>query len=91
MSNYLVMAAMKGEFLARSGNVYENFQMLGYVDAADSFNAVKRFFEFPQFPIDWSDVTYMWAESLEEDENNGHYGEFDRIYVESLAQSSGMD
>ena len=91
MLNYLVMAAMKGEFLARSGNIYENFQMLGYVDAIDPFNAVKQFFESPQFPIDWSDVTYMWAESLENDENNGHYGEFDRIYVESLAQSSGRE
>ena len=29
MPKYLVLAAMKGEFLARSGNVYENFQMLG--------------------------------------------------------------
>ena len=91
MANYMVMAAMKGEFLARSGNGYENFQMLGYVEASSPFDAVKNFFEFPQFPIDWSDVTYMWAESLEKDENNGHYGEFDRIYLESLTYSSGRE
>jgi hypothetical protein len=84
MANYMVMAAMKGEFLARSGNVYENFQMLGYVEASSPFDAVKNFFEVPQFPIDWGDITYMWAESLEKDENNGHYGELDRIYLESL-------
>ena len=28
---------------------------------------------------------------LEKDENNGHYGEFDRIYLESLTQSSGRE
>jgi hypothetical protein len=86
MSMYIVMAAMKGEFLARSGNVYENFQMLGYVESDNPFGAVKTFFDDPQFPIDWRDVTYMWAESLNDDANNGHYGDYDRIYVENLTE-----
>lgn len=88
MPKYLVLAAMKGEFIAHNGNVYENFQMLGYAESADSFGAVKSFFEAPHFPIDWRDVTYMWAESLDGDVNNGHYGEYARIYVESLRNAS---
>lgn len=87
MSMYIVMAAMKGEFLASSGNIYENFQMLGYVESDNPFGAVKTFFDDPQFPIDWGDVTYMWAESLDDDANNGHYGDYDRIYVENLTGS----
>ena len=84
MSKYIVLAAMKGEFLASGGNVYENFQMLGYVESDESFEAVKAFFDEPQFPIDWRDVRYMWAESLKDDVNSGHYGDYDRIYVEDL-------
>ena len=52
MAKYMVMAAMKGEFLARSGNVYENFQILGYVEASSPFDAVKNIFEVPQITID---------------------------------------
>ena len=84
MSKYIVLAAMKGEFLASGGNVYENFQMLGYVESDSPFGAVKTFFDEPQFPIDWRDVRYMWAESLEEDTNNGHYGDYNRVYMEDL-------
>ncbi len=88
MSKYLVMAAMKGEFLAKSGNVYENFQMMGYVESDTPFGAVKTFFDDPQFPLDWGDITYMWAESLNVDANNGHYGDFDKIYIKDLTGSS---
>ena len=84
MSKYIVMAAMKGEFLARSGNIYENFQMLGYVESDEPLGAVKAFFNNPQFPLHWGDITYMWAESLDDDVNNGHYGDYNRIYTESL-------
>ena len=55
---------MKGEFLAHGGNVYENFQMMGYVESGGPFDAVRSFFDEPQFPIDWRDVRYMWAEPL---------------------------
>ena len=84
MTKYIVLAALNGEFLASSGNVYENFQMFGYVEANDSFEAVKNFFEEPQFPIDWSDVMYMWAESLGDDAPNGHYGDYRRVFIDSL-------
>jgi hypothetical protein len=30
----------------------------------------------------------MWAEPLQEDESSGHYGEFDRIYIEDLAEQA---
>ena len=84
MSKYIVLAAMKGEFLASSGNVYENFQMLGYVESESPFGAVRSFFDEPQFPIFWQDVRYMWAESLENDPVNGHYGDYDVVYIEDM-------
>ena len=87
MSRYIVLAAMKGEFLALSGNVYENFQMLGYVNTEDHFDAVKHFFEEPQFPIDWGDVRYMWAESLQENVINGHYGDYHLVFIEDLTRA----
>ncbi len=95
MPKFIVLAAMKGEFLSYSGNIYENFQMMGYVDAGSPFDAVRRFFDEPQFPIDWRDVRYMWAEPLRDDENSGHYGDFDRIFIEDLTrtfrQAAGLD
>ncbi len=84
MTTYLIMADMKGDFLAKSGNIYNNFQMLGYVDADGHFSAVKTFFNNPQFPIEWQDVRYIWAESLDNSDQNGHYGELEKIYVEDL-------
>ena len=48
MTKFIVLAAMKGEFLSHGGNVYENFQMMGYVEAGRSY-AVKS---TPHFPID---------------------------------------
>ena len=95
MEKFIVLAAMKGEFLAHGGNVYENFQMMGYVEAASTFDAVRTFFDNPQFPLDWRDVRYMWAEPLRDDESSGHYGDFDRIYIEDLAnqarRAAGVD
>ena len=90
MTRYIVLAAMKGEFLAHGGNVYENFQMMGYVEAAEPFDAVRTFFDNPQFPLDWRDVRYMWAEPLQDDDSSGHYGEFDRIYIEELAERARL-
>ena len=84
MTTYLIMADMKGDFLAKSGNIYNNFQMLGYVDADEHFNAVKTFFNNPQFPIEWQDVRYIWEESLDNSYQNGHYGELEKIHVEDL-------
>ena len=84
MTTYLIMADMKGDFLAKSGNIYNNFQMLGYVDADGHFSAVKTFFNNPQFPIEWQDVRYIWAESLDNSDQTGHYGELEKIYVEDL-------
>ena len=34
MANFLVMAAMKGRFVSEQGNLYDNFQMLGYVEGS---------------------------------------------------------
>jgi hypothetical protein len=89
MTTFIVLAAMKGDFLAHGGNVYENFQMMGYVEADETFRAVSSFFDNPQFPIDWRDVRYMWAEPLKDDVNSGHYGDFGAIYIEDLTGSSG--
>ena len=84
MPSYIVMGAMKGRFYSQDGNTYDNFQMMGYVEAADSREAVSLFFEQPAFPLRWSDVEYMWAERLADDPDNGHHGEFHRVYTESL-------
>ena len=95
MTKFIVLAAMKGEFLSHAGNVYENFQMMGYVEASGPFDAVKSFFDEPHFPIDWRDVRYMWAEPLQDGESTGHYGDFDRIFIEDLTRSfrhaAGLD
>jgi len=86
MSTFLVLGALKGEFLAESGNVYENFQMMGYVDSSDHLQAVREFFENPQFPIDWGDVIYLWSECLESHPDNGHFGALEHIYIEDLTR-----
>lgn len=78
------MAAMKGRFLSERGNTYDNFQMLGYSDGADPTTAVSAFFDSPQYPIDWADVDYLWAERLADDAANGHLGDYERVYVETL-------
>ena len=84
MTSYIVLAAMKGRFFSDSGNVYDNFQMMGYVEAGNPKDAVTTFFEQPPFPIRWEDVAYLWAEHLADDPNSRHYGNYDRVYVEEL-------
>ena len=84
MASFIVLAAMKGRFFSDNGNVYDNFQMMGYVEAANPTDAVTTFFEQPAFPIRWEDVEYLWAERLGDDPNNRHYGDYDRVYIEAL-------
>jgi hypothetical protein len=84
MTTYIVLAAMKGRFVSEQGNTYDNFQMLGYMEATSPEAAVSAFFDQAPFPIRWEDVEYMWAERLADYPPNAHYGDYDRIYVESL-------
>ena len=84
MPSYLVLAAMKGRFVSEQGHTYDNFQMMGYSDGTDPKEAVANFFDEPPYPIQWSDVEYLWAERLADDPNNGHLGDYERVYVETL-------
>ncbi len=84
MAQFIVLAAMKGQFVSAAGNTYDNFQMLGYVEAGDPTQAVTAFFDQTPYPIQWGDVDYMWAEPLMEGPRTGHHGDYDRVYVESL-------
>ncbi len=86
MANYLIMAAMKGRFMSEQGNLYDNFQMLGYMEGASAFDAVAAFFDQPKFPIVWADVEYMWAERLADDPSTGHHGDYERVYIASLRE-----
>ena len=86
MANYLIMAAMRGRFMSEQGNLYDNFQMLGYMEGASPFDAVAAFFDQPKFPIVWADVEYMWAERLADDPANGHHGEYEKVYIASLRE-----
>ena len=84
MPSYLVLAAMKGRFVSELGNTYDNFQFMGYSDGDDPMSAVAAFFDQPLYPIQWGDVEYLWAERLADDPGNGHLGDYERIYVETL-------
>jgi len=84
MASFIVMAAMKGRFVSEQGNTYDNFQMLGYMDAGSPHDAVAAFFDQAPYPIRWEDVEYMWAERLADHLSNAHYGDYDRVYVEHL-------
>jgi hypothetical protein len=84
MAQFIVLAAMKGQFVSAAGHVYDNFQMLGYVEAEDPAQAVTAFFDQTPYPIQWGDVDYLWAEQLREGPHTGHHGDYDRVYVESL-------
>ena len=87
MPSYLVLAAMKGRFVSEQGHTYDNFQMMGYIEAPEgssSQEVVGTFFDQPPFPIQWQDVEYLWAERLADDPNNGHLGDYERVYVETL-------
>ncbi len=84
MAQFIVLAAMKGQFVSAAGNLYDNFQMLGYVEAGDANQAVTAFFDQTPYPIQWGDVDYLWAEQLMEGPRTGHHGDYDRVYIESL-------
>ena len=86
MAQFIVLAAMKGQFVSAAGNTYDNFQMMGYVEAGDPTQAVTAFFDQTPYPIQWGDVDYLWAEQLLEGPHTGHHGDYDRVYVESLRQ-----
>ena len=84
MASFIVLAAMKGKFVSDQGNLYDNFQMMGYIEAGSPTDAVTSFFDDAPYPILWEDVEYLWAECLVEDPENAHHGDYERIYVESL-------
>ena len=84
MPTFIILAAMKGRFVSDRGNSYDNFQMMGYVESSSAEEAVSTFFDEPKYPIRWEDVEYLWAESLAGDEANAHYGDYGRVYVDSL-------
>lgn len=84
MAQFMVLAAMKGQFVSAAGHVYDNFQMLGYVEAGDPTQAVTTFFDQTPYPIQWGDVDYLWAEQLMEGPHTGHHGDYDRVYIETL-------
>ncbi len=89
MPSFIVLAAMKGRFVSDHGHPYDNFQMLGYVDAGSPREAVAEFFDQPPFPIVWEDVEYMWAERLSDQPADTRYGEYERIYLDSLRRRWG--
>ena len=84
MESFIVLAAMKGRFVSDLGHTYDNFQMLGYVEAGNASDAVGAFFDQAPYPIRWEDVEYMWAERLADHSANTHYGDYERIYIDSL-------
>ena len=75
---------MQGRFISEQGNPYDNFQMLGYVQAGNPNDAVSAFFDQPPYPIIWADVEYLWADELVEGPETGHHGEYDRVYIDAL-------
>ena len=90
MANFIVLAAMKGRFISDSGNFYDNFQMMGYMTAADSGEAVSAFFDQAPYPIQWTDVDYLWAEELASVDDSLHEALVERrepVLVEDLARS----
>ena len=84
MPTFVILAAMKGRFVSEHGNLYDNFQMMGYVESAGPTEAVTEFFDQAPYPIRWEDVEYMWAELLADLGPNAHYGDYERIYIDSL-------
>ena len=84
MPDFIILGAMKGRFVSDNGNLYDNFQMMGYVEAPGPTEAVTQFFDQTPYPIRWEDVEYMWALRLAETGVNPLYGDYPRVYVESL-------
>ena len=62
MPKFIILAAMKGQFISASGNIYDNFQMMGYIEAGDSNQAITSFFDQTPYPIQWADVDYLGAD-----------------------------
>ena len=91
MPQFIILGAMKGQFISASGNIYDNFQMMGYIDAAMPRDAVTEFFDQTPYPIQWADVEYLWAEELVVGAETGHHGDYDRVYVEQLRQRWNQD
>jgi hypothetical protein len=50
MPTFIILAAMKGRFVSHQGNHYDNFQMMGYVEAGNSGDAVTAFFDQTPYP-----------------------------------------
>ena len=84
MPTFVILAAMKGRFVSDQGNLYDNFQMMGYMEAVGPTEAVTQFFDQTPYPIRWEDVEYMWAEALADQGADAHYGDYNRVYVDSL-------
>ena len=74
----------KGRLIAEQGHTDDNFQMMGYSEGRDPMAAVAAFFDQPPYPIQWGDLEYLWAERLADDPGNGHLGDYERIYLETL-------
>ena len=89
MKTFIILAEMNVQVVAESGNIYDNFQFMGYVRAETHKEAIYGFFDQPQFPLDWKDIRYLWSESLEQNENNGHYGELHKISIPYLIDHPG--
>jgi len=86
MPKFIILAAMKGQFISASGNIYDNFQMMGYIEAGNPNQAITSFFDQTPYPIQWADVDYLWAEELVDNPKSGHHGDYDKVYVESLRE-----
>ena len=86
MPQFIILAAMKGQFISSSGNIYDNFQMMGYVTAGDSNQAITNFFDQTPYPLQWADVDYLWAEELADSPHGGPHGDYDKVYVEALRE-----
>ena len=86
MLQFIILGAMTGQFISASGNIYDNFQMMGYMSAEDANQAVTTFFDQTPYPIQWADVDYLWAEELVDSPKAGHHGDYDKVYVEALRE-----
>jgi hypothetical protein len=87
LHTYIILAAMNGFFYSTDGDVYDNFQMLGYIESENSAKAVEQFFSEPPYPILWKDIEYMWSELLEPGVSGGHYGSYKKVYIDTLIKA----
>ena len=84
MAQFIVLAAMKGQFVSAGGNMYDNFQMLGYVEAGDPAQAVTAFFDQTPYPNSMGRRGLPVGRAANGGGHTGHHGDYDRVYVESL-------